>query len=289
MQARSARPEHAKALRFLDLEIVRRTARTQDRLSGCRVVDAVLEQAAVDVHRHHFAQHQPARHGDAVNALQLDDLRALAFHGDRAFGHARRGDLLRRQRCQPAQHELVHLERHGRAALVHGLGQRLGRQVPHELARLLDIGQRVLLAQAGEPQDGRRVVERVEKAVRRQIAHACAAFGGHPANGARADDGVERIVRQAVAFARAIGVKAVGFDGGHGWALAGWWLDGSMLAPLRPGCARARFCAAQSPFSTICSSRSVSAARACSELWRSGPSIISVAMPCTVDHARYSA
>ena len=56
----SARTAHQKAIVGRHGKVVRRAAATQYRLGRCGVVDAIVEQAPGDVHRDHFAQHQPA-------------------------------------------------------------------------------------------------------------------------------------------------------------------------------------------------------------------------------------
>ena len=243
------------------------------------------------MHGHHFAEHQPGGYGHAVKSRELHDLRALAFHAHRAFGHARWLYLCRCQRRELGQCELVHLGGHGGAALVHGFGQRMRGEVPHKLTVLFDVGERVFASDARETDDRRRVVERVEEAVRREIEHTGVAARGDPADGAGPDDGVERIVRQAVALAWEVAVEAV-VGVGHGGKRQRRKRRAELVlgnvASILPR--RSAPCVpSQMPVSTICSSRSDSAARCSGVALRRGPSMIRIAMPCTADHARYSA
>ena len=93
--------------------------------------------------------------------------------------------------------------------MVHGVGQRARGQVPGELAGLLDVAHRVLVANAGEANNGRGVIEGVEKTVRRQVECALRIARRDPANRSWPDDGVEGVVRQAVAVDRLIPVHVV--------------------------------------------------------------------------------
>ena len=118
---------------------------------------------------HHLAQHQPGLHRHAVHALQLQHLRQAAFKRHRAFRHARHFDAARCNRRQAGQVELADFRRHVGAGLVHLFSQWPGDQVPDELTGLLDVAQAVLGTNAGKADEWRRVVERIEKAVRRKV------------------------------------------------------------------------------------------------------------------------
>ena len=83
--ARSVGPLHAKQLFRANVKIVRRATAAQDVAGAGGVVHTVFEQPLVDVHGHHFAQHQPGRHGHAVDALQLKRLRVAALKTDRCM------------------------------------------------------------------------------------------------------------------------------------------------------------------------------------------------------------
>src|SRR6266436_8392906 len=86
-----------------------------------------------------------------------------------------------------------------RGSGVHLLRQIHGREIPDELAGLLDVGDAVLPGSRGKSDDRRVVIEAVEKAVGRQVEVAVGIAGGDPADRARRDDGVEGIVLEAVA------------------------------------------------------------------------------------------
>src|SRR5476649_1875374 len=85
-----------------------------------------------------------------------------------------------------------------------------GRQVPGELAGLLDVVQAVFAPDAGKTNDRRNVVERIEEAVGRQVQVTIGILRRNPADGARADDGVERVMGQAVAVGGFVVVDGVG-------------------------------------------------------------------------------
>jgi hypothetical protein len=159
---------------------------------------------------HHLAQGQPGIDRRALCVAEPDHLGQAAFKRHGTFDDARRGDPLGKRRRQAGQGEFVDMVGNHRRGGVHGQRQRPGRQVPHELARLLDIAHRVLPARAGKSDDRRLVVEGVEEAVGREIAHARGADRRDPADRSRRDDGVQRIVPQAMA-----GLGIVGMDRGH--------------------------------------------------------------------------
>jgi hypothetical protein len=141
--------------------------------------------------------------------MQAHDLGEPAFERDWRFKHARHVDDSRRDGREAGQREFVDVGRHGRAAGVHAVGEGARGQVPAELTRFLDVADGVLVADAGEADDRGRVVEGVEKAVRRQIEDAVAAARRDPADGAGADDGVEGIVWEAVAGPRFVEMDGV--------------------------------------------------------------------------------
>ncbi len=147
--------------------------------------------------------------GSPAARPQPPDLDRAALERDRALGHARHADQRRRERRQAGERELVDLGRHGGAARVHPLDERPRRQVPDELAGRLDVAHGVLVADAGEADDRRRVVERVEEAVRREVQRAVRRARRDPADRPRPDDRVERVVRQAVAVLRLVGMEVV--------------------------------------------------------------------------------
>src|SRR5476649_764333 len=89
-----------------------------------------------------------------------------------------------------------------------------GRQVPGELAGLLDVVQAVFAPDAGKTNDRRNVVERIEEAVGRQVQVTIGILRRNPADGARADDGVERVMGQAVAVGGFVEVDVVGHGAG---------------------------------------------------------------------------
>lgn len=192
---------HLEQLLGADREVIGRATTTQDVAGGGGVIDAVLERTLRDVHADDFTQDQPGRDRVAIGALQLDDLRDLAFERYRAFLDARRLDQTRWRGRESGQREFIDFRGDCGAAGIHGFGQWAGRQVPDKLAGFLDVAQRVLFADAGEADDGRDVVEGVEEAVWREVQNAALAQRRDPADRTWADDGVERIVGESVALA----------------------------------------------------------------------------------------
>lgn len=71
------------------------------------------------------------------------------------------------------------------------------------------ISDGVLAADAGKPDDRRRVVKGVETTVRRQSEHPGCTSGPYPAIQARPEDGIEGLVRQAVKDAGGVGMVLV--------------------------------------------------------------------------------
>src|SRR5439155_4349855 len=94
-----------------------------------------------------------------------------------------------------------------RRSQVHLLRQIHGREIPNELAGVLDVGYAVLPGSRGKADDRRVVIEPVEKAVGRQIDVAPGIAGRDPADRARRDDGIEGIVLEAVAACRLVIVQ----------------------------------------------------------------------------------
>ena len=133
------------------------------------LVDAVLDEGLVDVHGDDFAQRQPGLRLVAIGTLQLDDLRHLAFEGDRAFRHAGYIDELARRGRQPRDLELIDITGNVGRRRVHLLRQIHGGEIPDELAGILDIAGAVLPVRRGEADDRRHVAEGVEEAVGREV------------------------------------------------------------------------------------------------------------------------
>ena len=82
-----ARAVHAKQRVRFDPEVVCRAAAAQNWLCGGGVVNAVNQQATVNMHTDHFSQYQPSIHRLTRCALQLDNLRFATLESYRAFGH----------------------------------------------------------------------------------------------------------------------------------------------------------------------------------------------------------
>src|SRR6266702_6470588 len=108
-QRESIRPYHLEHVFRLDLEIVAPAAGADDRAGQSSLVDAILDHGLVDMHGDDFAERQPGRRLLAIGALQLDDLRQLAFEGNRAFRHKRYVDELAGYGRQSHYLELIDL------------------------------------------------------------------------------------------------------------------------------------------------------------------------------------
>src|SRR5258708_35579555 len=91
-----------------------------------------------------------------------------------------------------------------RRGRVHLLRQILGREIPDELFRLLDIADAVLPGGRGKADDRRVIAEAVEETVGREGDVAIGVAGRNPADRARGDDGIEGIVLEAVAVGRLV-------------------------------------------------------------------------------------
>ena len=138
------------------------------------LIDAVLDEGLVDVHGDDFTQRQPSLRLVTIGTLQLDDLRHLAFEGDRAFRHAGHVDELAGRGGQPRDLELIDIMGNVRRRRVHLLRQIHGGEIPDELAGILDIACAVLPVRRGKADDRGVVAEGVEEAVRRQVDVATA-------------------------------------------------------------------------------------------------------------------
>src|ERR1700730_4575971 len=84
----SIRPRHLEHGFGPDLKIVAAAAGADDGTRQRGLVDAVLDEGLVDVDRDDLAERKPGLRLLAVGALQLDDLRQLAFERYRTLGHA---------------------------------------------------------------------------------------------------------------------------------------------------------------------------------------------------------
>src|SRR5882724_10537594 len=91
----------------------------------------------------HVQVHDPPEH--EVGAAHGHDAIEPAFHRDRRVGHARRLHAGCRRHREPGYLELVHLRRVLAGGQVHLRGERVVDDVDDELARGLDVAQRVLL------------------------------------------------------------------------------------------------------------------------------------------------
>src|ERR1041385_985847 len=77
--SQSIRPRHLEHGVGIDDEIIASSPGADDRACQRGLVDAVLDEALVDVNRDHLAERQPGLRLPAVGALQLDDLGHLAL------------------------------------------------------------------------------------------------------------------------------------------------------------------------------------------------------------------
>jgi hypothetical protein len=192
-------PVELEQLLWPNGEVVGRAAAAQDMLGIGGVVHAVFEQTLIDVHADNLAKDHPGADFLAIDAFHLQDLGALAFKADWAFGHAWHADDARRLRCEARYVKFADFGRHSIASLVHCFSQRARDQVPDKLAVGLDVVECVLAADAGKPNQWRYVIECAEKTVGRQIEHATGTAARYPANRAWSHDRVEGVVFQAVA------------------------------------------------------------------------------------------
>jgi hypothetical protein len=80
------------------------------------------------------------------------------------------------------------------------------------LSCLLHIPQRIFCLDAGKPDDGRPIIEEVEKTVWRQIVGATRADGRDPADRARTNNRCQRVVAETMSLRRLIGVPIPAFD-----------------------------------------------------------------------------
>src|SRR5450432_3017680 len=87
---------------------------------------------------------------------------------------------------------------------VHLFRQIHGREIPDELAGLLDVDDAVLPGGRGEADNGRRVGKSVEETVGREIDVALGVPRRDPADRTRSDDGIERIVLEPVTVDRLV-------------------------------------------------------------------------------------
>src|SRR5437762_1602623 len=106
-KTRSIWPAHLEHGVGPNYKVVAAAPCPHDRLCQRSLVDAVLDESLVDVDRDHLAQGEPALHFRAVGGLQLNDLRQLAFEGDRAFGDARHVDFPAGHRGEAGDPELI--------------------------------------------------------------------------------------------------------------------------------------------------------------------------------------
>ena len=141
-----------------------------------------------------------ASSGSPSISLSRHDLQQLAFERAGRGGDARRLDEAARRGLKAGLFHLVGAARHRRRGHVHRLAQIPGRKAADEFAGLLDEGDRILVAFAGEHHHRRAAVDAVEIGIGREIDLAGFAHRGDPADRPRRDDGLERIVRQAVVF-----------------------------------------------------------------------------------------
>ena len=93
--AESVRPGHPEQLFGAYREVVGSASAAQDVSCGGSVVDASGQQPLGDMHRDHFAQHQPGRDLDTVEAAELDDL--VDRHSNATGLSATRGGATRRE------------------------------------------------------------------------------------------------------------------------------------------------------------------------------------------------
>ena len=129
---------------------------------------------------------------------QLDRLPDLALERRGALLDARRLDEAARHGGEIADRELVDAVGHGRRRHVHVVAQIPGGERAGELARLLDVLERVLAPRGAEHHVVRLLADGVEEAVGADVADPVAADGRYPADRPRPHDGLEGVVLEAV-------------------------------------------------------------------------------------------
>src|SRR5271154_1466893 len=108
---KSIRPHHFEHVFRPDLEIVALAPGTHDRVRQPGLVDAIPDHGLVDMDGHDLAQREPGLRLLAVGALQLNDLRQLAFERDRAFGDPGHIDELALARGEPRDRKFADVAR----------------------------------------------------------------------------------------------------------------------------------------------------------------------------------
>src|SRR3954470_15425307 len=201
------RADHLEHVFRLDLKVVASPAGADDRTGEPGLVDPAFDHRLLDMDGDDFAARQPGLPLFTIGALQLDDLRQLAFEGYRALGDTRHIDELAWRRGEPRDLEFADVVGDVRRRRVHLLRQIHGGEIPDELAAFLDVLDAVLPRGRGKADDRRMVAKAVEKTVGREVDVALGIARGDPADRTRRDDGVERIVPEAVAVPRFVEVQ----------------------------------------------------------------------------------
>src|ERR1700731_1542513 len=207
LQCGLIRPRHLEQGFGADFEIVALAAGADDRVRQRGLVDTVLDEGLVDVDGDDLAERKPGLRLAAVGALQLNDLRQLAFEGDRAFRDPGHVDQPARRRGQSGDAEFADVVGDVRRSGIHLLRQVHGGEIPDEFFRLLDILDAVLPGSRGKADDRRMVAKAVKETVGREIDIALGVTRRNPADRARGDDGVEGIVPEAMAVFRLVEVQ----------------------------------------------------------------------------------
>src|SRR5699024_12759425 len=126
----------------------------------------------------------------------------FTLKANRGFRHPWCLDEFTGCRGEPSKFELVN----GlcRAALVHGLGQSLGCQIPAKFACFDGVAYTVLIADTRKADDRWPIIKQVEKTIRGQIKHPLLAAGTNPADHAWANNGIHRVVGESMTIYRLI-------------------------------------------------------------------------------------
>src|SRR5262249_13750873 len=178
---------HGKARVPVSEEIVM-IAGAHDRLHRSSVEQPIPDEAFIDVYTDDLAKGDEARGGIAVDIIEPDSPEPFALQGAGRGPDARRLDQPRRGGLQADRFHLVHTAREGPSGLLHSLAQIPDRQVADELAGLLNEGDRVLAAVAGEHHHRRIARNTVEERVRGEVDLALGAHGCDPADRTRSHD-----------------------------------------------------------------------------------------------------